>query len=132
DGFHGRRYPAPRVSCHPRPGLSRTGPSRKKPRRARVLAEEPAPKGKQMAPDRRQMKLGAFFHPTGHHIASWRHADAYAPAHVDFAHYKALAQTAERGKFDLLFLADSPAMRNWPPERQSRVATYIAGFEPIT
>jgi FMN-dependent oxidoreductase (nitrilotriacetate monooxygenase family) len=23
-------------------------------------------------------------------------------------------------------------MRNWPPERQSRVATYIAGFEPIT
>jgi len=85
-----------------------------------------------MASDRRQMKLGAFFHPTGHHIASWRHPDAYAPAHVDFAHYKQLAQTAERGKFDLLFLADSPAMRNWPPERQSRVATYIAGFEPIT
>jgi len=82
--------------------------------------------------DRRQMKLGAFFHPTGHHIASWRHPDAYAHAHVDFAHYKELAQTAERGKFDLLFLADSPAMRNWPPERQSRVATYIAGFEPIT
>jgi alkanesulfonate monooxygenase SsuD/methylene tetrahydromethanopterin reductase-like flavin-dependent oxidoreductase (luciferase family) len=80
----------------------------------------------------RQMKLGAFFHPTGHHIASWRHPDAYAGAAVDFAHYTQLAQTAERGKFDLLFLADSPAMRNWPPERQSRVATYIAGFEPIT
>ena len=78
------------------------------------------------------MKLGAFFHPTGHHIASWRHPDAYAGAAVDFAHYTQLAQTAERGKFDLLFLADSPAMRNWPPERQSRVATYIAGFEPIT
>ena len=78
------------------------------------------------------MKLGAFFHPTGHHIASWRHPDAYAGAAVDFAHYTRLAQTAERGKFDLLFLADSPAMRNWPPERQSRVATYIAGFEPIT
>lgn len=80
----------------------------------------------------RQMKLGAFFHPTGHHIASWRHPDAYAEAAVDFAHYTQLAQTAERGKFDLLFLADSPAMRNWPVERQSRVATYIAGFEPIT
>jgi FMN-dependent oxidoreductase (nitrilotriacetate monooxygenase family) len=85
-----------------------------------------------MARSSRHMKLGAFFHPTGHHIASWRHPEAYAPAHVDFAHYKELAQTAERGKFDLLFLADSPAMRNWPPERQSRVATYIAGFEPIT
>jgi N-acetyl-S-(2-succino)cysteine monooxygenase len=81
---------------------------------------------------RKQMKLGAFFHPTGHHIASWRHPDAYAAAAVDFAHYTELARTAERGKFDLLFLADSPAMRNWPPERQSRVATYIAGFEPIT
>jgi len=85
-----------------------------------------------MAQNRRQMKLGAFFHPTGHHIASWRYPDAYADAAVDFAHYTALARTAERGKFDLLFLADSPAMRNWPPARQSRVATYIAGFEPIT
>ena len=83
-------------------------------------------------PAGRQMKLGAFFHPTGHHIASWRHPDAYAGAAVDFSHYTQLAQTAERGRFDLLFLADSPAMRNWPPERQSRVATYIAGFEPIT
>ena len=85
-----------------------------------------------MAQKSRQMKLGAFFHPTGHHIASWRHPDSYAAAAVDFAHYTELAQTAERGKFDLLFLADSPSMRNWPPERQSRVATYIAGFEPIT
>lgn len=81
---------------------------------------------------RRQMKLGAFFHPTGHHIASWRHPDAYVDAAVDFAHYTELARTAERGKFDLLFLADSPSMRNWPPERSSRVATYVAGFEPIT
>lgn len=81
---------------------------------------------------KRQMKLGAFFHPTGHHIASWRHPDAYENAAVDFAHYTELARTAERGKFDLLFLADSPSMRNWPPERSSRVATYVAGFEPIT
>ena len=85
-----------------------------------------------MAETNRQMKLGAFIHPTGHHIASWRHPDAYAAASVDFAHYTELARTAERGKFDLLFLADSPAMRNWPPERASRVATYVAGFEPIT
>ena len=53
-------------------------------------------------------------------------------ANVDFAHYIELARTAERGKFDLLFLADSAAMRNWPLERSSRVATYVAGFEPIT
>ena len=79
-----------------------------------------------------QIKLGAFLHPTGHHIASWRLPEAYAEASVDFKHWTELAQTAERGKFDMLFLADSPAMRNWPRERSSRVATYVAGFEPIT
>jgi alkanesulfonate monooxygenase len=79
-----------------------------------------------------QVKLGAFLHPTGHHIASWRLPEAYAEASVDFKHWTQLAQTAERGKFDMLFLADSPAMRNWPRERSSRVATYVAGFEPIT
>src|SRR6188508_1075330 len=79
-----------------------------------------------------QVKLGLFIHPTGHHIASWRHPDAYAGANVDFAHYTELARTAERGKFDLFFLADAPAMRNWPIERASHVATYVAGFEPLT
>ncbi|HWM46599.1 MAG TPA: LLM class flavin-dependent oxidoreductase [Xanthobacteraceae bacterium] len=78
------------------------------------------------------VKLGAFLHPTGHHIASWRYPQTYAEASVDFAHYIALARTAERGMFDLLFLADSAAMRNWPLARSSRVATYVAGFEPIT
>ena len=78
------------------------------------------------------VKLGAFLHPSGHHIAAWRHPDAYASANIDFQHYVELARTAERGKFDLLFLADMSAMRNWPLERASRVHTYIAGFEPIT
>ena len=61
-----------------------------------------------------QLKLGAFLYPTGHHIASWRLPEAYAGANVDFKHYIDLARTAERGKFDMLFLADSAAMRNWP------------------
>jgi FMN-dependent oxidoreductase (nitrilotriacetate monooxygenase family) len=79
-----------------------------------------------------QLKLGAFLHPSGHHIAAWRHADANAAAAVDFGHWTELARTAERGKFDMLFLADMSAMRNWPMERSSRVHTYVAGFEPIT
>jgi alkanesulfonate monooxygenase len=78
------------------------------------------------------IKLGAFLHPTGHHIAAWRHPDAYAEAAVDFKHWTQLAQTAERGRFDMLFLADMTAMRNWPLDRSSRVHTYVAGFEPIT
>jgi FMN-dependent oxidoreductase (nitrilotriacetate monooxygenase family) len=85
-----------------------------------------------MPPRAGQLKLGVFLHPTGHHIASWRYPDAYAGASVDFRHYVELARTAERGKFDMLFLADSPAMRAWPLERASRVATYVASFEPVT
>src|SRR5689334_8048678 len=85
-----------------------------------------------MAQRKGQLKLGAFLHPTGHHIASWRYPEAYAEASVDFAHYRTLAEAAERAKFDLIFLADSPAMRNWPMERSSRVAIYTGAFEPIT
>ena len=80
----------------------------------------------------RQLKLGAFLHPSGHHIAAWRHPDAYAAAAVDFGHYTALARTAERGLFDMIFLADMTAMRNWPLDTSSRVHTYVASFEPIT
>lgn len=43
----------------------------------------------------------------GHHFASWRHPEARAQQILDFDFYRRLAQTAERGKFDLLFLADT-------------------------
>ncbi len=60
--------------------------------------------------DRRMMKLGAFIHETGQHVAAWRHPDAYAHSGTSFAEASAVARTAERGKFDLLFLADSAAV----------------------
>src|ERR1700733_8866608 len=56
----------------------------------------------------RKLRLGAFIQATGHHIASWRHPAAQADAGLNIAHYRELAQTAERGKFDLVFVADSP------------------------
>jgi hypothetical protein len=43
------------------------------------------------------MKLGAFYHPTGSHIAAWLHPEAQADAGTNFRRYAALAQTAERG-----------------------------------
>ena len=55
---------------------------------------------------RRQMKLGTFFHPTGHHIASWLHPEAQIDAGTNVEHYIELAQTAERGKFDQMFPAE--------------------------
>lgn len=78
------------------------------------------------------MKMGAFFNPTGHHVASWRHPDAAADAGVNFDHYVEIAQMAERGKFDLIFLADGLNVRSGNPEVIKRSAQYVANFEPLT
>src|SRR5215467_10404808 len=64
-----------------------------------------------------QMRLGAFFNPTGHHVASWRHPQA---------------QSAERAKFDMVFFADNVCVREANMEALSRSAQYIANFEPLT
>ena len=53
----------------------------------------------------RQMKLGLFLAPGGHHMAAWRHPQAY-PAGFSIKSYLSVAQTAERGCFDMLFVAD--------------------------
>lgn len=86
-----------------------------------------------MSDTARQIRLGAFIMATGHHIAAWRHPDADANAGHSIDHYRALAQTAERGLFDLVFVADSPA--GWDgdrdPEIRSRVS-HSAHFEPVT
>ena len=79
-----------------------------------------------------QMRLGAFFNPTGHHVASWRHPRAQADAGINFKHYVEIAQTAERAKFDLVFLADNVCVRDAHMEALSRSAQYIANFEPLT
>jgi FMN-dependent oxidoreductase (nitrilotriacetate monooxygenase family) len=78
------------------------------------------------------MRLGLFINPTGHHQASWRHPDADADAGVSFAHYRRIAQLAERHCIDMLFLADNQVVRNADPQTRRRVAQYIANFEPFT
>jgi len=79
-----------------------------------------------------QMRLGAFFNPTGHHVASWRHPRAQADAGINFQHYAEITRTAERAKFDLVFLADNICVREANMEALSRSAQYIANFEPLT
>jgi FMN-dependent oxidoreductase (nitrilotriacetate monooxygenase family) len=85
-----------------------------------------------MARAKAELRLGAFFNPTGHHVASWRHERAQADAGINFKHYVEIAQTAERGKFDMIFLADNVCVREAKMEALSRSAQYIANFEPIT
>jgi FMN-dependent oxidoreductase (nitrilotriacetate monooxygenase family) len=79
-----------------------------------------------------KLRLGAFFNPTGHHVASWRHEDAQADAGVNFEHYRDITLTAERGKMDMVFLADNISVREAHPEALARSAQYIANMEPIT
>lgn len=55
------------------------------------------------------MKLGAFLYNFGHHYAAWRHAESRAAA-IDLELYKQSALAAERGKFDMVFLADSGSL----------------------
>ena len=81
---------------------------------------------------RRRLRLGAFFNPTGHHVASWRHPEADADAPVNLAHYVEIAQLAEKAKFDMVFLADNICVREAKMEALSRSAQYIAWFEPLT
>ena len=78
-----------------------------------------------------QLVLGAFLHPTGHHQSSWRHPSSPRGASLDLAHYIAMAQTAERGCFDLLFLADGTAV-DPGSELARRANHYVAIFEPLT
>lgn len=79
-----------------------------------------------------QMKLAAYFNPTGHHVASWRHPRAMADANVSISHYVEMARAAERAKFDMIFLADGNSSREAHIDAVSRSVQFVAHFEPLT
>lgn len=80
----------------------------------------------------KKMTLAAYFNPTGHHVASWRHPRAQRDAHVNIEHYVEIAKTAERAKFDMIFLADGYATRDAHIDAISRSVQFVAHFEPVT
>jgi len=53
-----------------------------------------------------ELHLGAFIYYTGHHHYGWRHPESGAEKIFDYSFYRDVAKTAERGKFDMMFLAD--------------------------
>jgi N-acetyl-S-(2-succino)cysteine monooxygenase len=78
------------------------------------------------------MRLAAYFNPTGHHVASWRHPRAQVDAHINIRHYIEIVQTAERAKFDMIFLADGVATREAHMDALSRSVQFVAHLEPLT
>jgi alkanesulfonate monooxygenase len=69
--------------------------------------------------------------PVGIHTAWWRYPGAYPDANFNFQHLKRFAQTLERGKFDVFFMADHLAVLNMPIKALQRSAT-VTSFEPFT
>lgn len=52
------------------------------------------------------MHINLFVHGRGHHEAAWRHPSAGHQRLTDIGYYQQLAQLAERGLLDSIFLAD--------------------------
>jgi FMN-dependent oxidoreductase (nitrilotriacetate monooxygenase family) len=69
----------------------------------------------------RQLHINLFVQSRGHHEGSWRHPKATPKALTDISYLQEMAQLAERGKLDSVFLADqlnvtqdaTRAPRNW-------------------
>jgi N-acetyl-S-(2-succino)cysteine monooxygenase len=78
----------------------------------------------------RQLHLGLFIYPGGHHIAAWRHPKMQADRITALDYYIECAQIAERGKFDLFFVGDALSAR----EREGRVVGEIAinNLDPVS
>ena len=58
----------------------------------------------------RRMHLNLFIQSRGHHEASWRHPAASPLPLTDIHYYQDVAQRAEAGRFDSIFLADQLAL----------------------
>jgi FMN-dependent oxidoreductase (nitrilotriacetate monooxygenase family) len=58
----------------------------------------------------RKLHLNLFIHGRGHHEAAWRHPAASPLGLTDIRYYRQMAQRAEAGLFDSVFLADTLAL----------------------
>ena len=77
-----------------------------------------------------KMRIGLFLMPFGHHSGGWRHPQAEPDSRLSLQSYIGWARTAERGKFDTIFLADTPALFGDGNPTAHRKPS--AGFEPLT
>lgn len=73
----------------------------------------------------RQMHLGLFLQGTGVHPAGWRMPGAY-DSFQELSFIQAIASSAERGKFDMIFMSDH--LHADPKAHPS----FVARFEPMT
>lgn len=75
---------------------------------------------------RKKIKFGTIIHGVGGNVSVWRHPEVPADASVNFEFYKRQAQTAEKGLFDLAFIADGLYIN------EKSIPHFLNRFEPIT
>jgi FMN-dependent oxidoreductase (nitrilotriacetate monooxygenase family) len=73
-----------------------------------------------------------FLFNGGHHVAAWRHPDAPAGLGTNIQHCVELARLAERGKFDLVFLADSLGIQERGSAHVLAKSDHVVRLEPLT
>lgn len=81
----------------------------------------------------RQIKLGLSMRQLGYHAGGWRHPDVPSGGALDIDYFVHVARTAERGLFDMVFLADGVALRqrDEPPGSLCRSNQNVE-LEPLT
>ncbi len=85
-----------------------------------------------MSERRRRMSLGLSIANLGYHYAAWRHPGVPADGNMRFSHFADCARLAEAGKFDLIFLADSAAVRDLDNKAIARELEHqIVKHEPL-
>ena len=76
----------------------------------------------------KQVHLAAHF-PGVNNTTVW--SDPAAGSHIEFDSFSRFAQTAERGKFDVLFLADAIGLRDQETSEQLSRSPITANLEPL-
>jgi len=79
-----------------------------------------------MAIKNRQLHLNLFIMNAGHHEAAWRYKGTEPHNITNLRYYQRLAQTAEKAKFDSVFLADGLAV-----SKHVKHGAFV-GLEPFT
>ena len=82
--------------------------------------------------NQRKMRIGMSIRGHGYHPAAWRHPDVPADGTLQVEHYVRSAQTAERGKIDMIFFADGAGIRQGdnPPGSLARTGRDMIELEP--
>jgi FMN-dependent oxidoreductase (nitrilotriacetate monooxygenase family) len=81
----------------------------------------------------RQMKFAVFMMMDGnYHLAGWRLPGAHADAGQNVAHWIEFARILERGKLDMLFIADNISPQGVDHRESMSKTARAMGFEPFT